>query len=122
MRVAHDVALFDLAVLLEETRDLILAEGGMNARDEEVGARVAAVIIIVVVAPARRWRAAALASVDCSIVGREKGRHTGCHGRWGRRCGRERRHCRDGQRAETCCDHARSHEARLQRVSYRWRG
>jgi hypothetical protein len=38
VRVAHDVAVLDVAILLEETCDLLLAERGVNARDEEVGA------------------------------------------------------------------------------------
>lgn len=36
--IAHDVTLLDLAILLEETRDLVLGEGRVNARDKEVGA------------------------------------------------------------------------------------
>jgi hypothetical protein len=36
VRIAHDVALLDLAVLLEETRDLLLAKRRVDARDEEV--------------------------------------------------------------------------------------
>lgn len=38
VRVAHDVALLDLAVLLEEARNLLLRERRVNTRDEQVGA------------------------------------------------------------------------------------
>jgi hypothetical protein len=48
MGIAHDVALLDLTVLLEETRDLFLRERGVDARDEEVGARVDAVVFLAV--------------------------------------------------------------------------
>jgi hypothetical protein len=50
VRVAHDVALLNLAVLLEETRNLFFAERWVDAGDEEVGARVAALIVFVVAA------------------------------------------------------------------------
>lgn len=40
MRVAHDLALLDVAVLGEESGDFILAELGVDAGDEQVGARV----------------------------------------------------------------------------------
>lgn len=40
MRVAHDLALLDVAVLGEESGDFILAELGVNAGDKQVGARV----------------------------------------------------------------------------------
>lgn len=46
VRVAHDVALLDLAVLLKETCDLLLAERGVDAGDEQVGARVAALVVL----------------------------------------------------------------------------
>jgi hypothetical protein len=46
VRVAHDVALLDLAVLLEQTCDLLLAQAGMDAGDKEVGALVAAAVCI----------------------------------------------------------------------------
>lgn len=45
VRVAHDVALLDLAILLEQTCDFLLAQTGMDTGDEEVGARVAAAIL-----------------------------------------------------------------------------
>lgn len=45
--IAHDVALLNLAVLLKETGDLFLTKRRMNAGDEQVGARVAALVIIV---------------------------------------------------------------------------
>lgn len=40
MRVAHDLALLDVAVLGEEPGDFILAQLGVNAGNEEVRARV----------------------------------------------------------------------------------
>jgi hypothetical protein len=43
--VAHDVALLDLTIFLEQTRNLLLAQTGMNTGDEEIGARVAAAIV-----------------------------------------------------------------------------
>jgi hypothetical protein len=52
VRVAHDVALLNLAILFKETRNLFLGERRMNARDEEVGTFVAAFILLV----ARSWR------------------------------------------------------------------
>jgi hypothetical protein len=44
--IAHNVSLLDLAVLLEETRDLLLGEGRVDACDEEVGALVAAALVV----------------------------------------------------------------------------
>jgi hypothetical protein len=38
VRITHDVALLDLAVLFEETCDLFLGERGVDASDEEVRA------------------------------------------------------------------------------------
>jgi hypothetical protein len=117
VRVAHDVALLDLAVLLEETRNLFFAERGVDARDEQVGARVAALVLVV---PAGWRRATGRMSVRSSI-NRSRQIHTDyrgrCHGRWGRRCGHARRR-RDGHHAETCCDRARSREARLHASQY----
>jgi hypothetical protein len=60
VRIAHDVALLYLAVLLEETRDFFLGERGMDAGDEEVGARVAAVVIVI----ARSWGRTAACGVS----------------------------------------------------------
>jgi hypothetical protein len=61
--VAHNVALLNLAVLFEETRDLFLGKRGVNARDEEVGALVAALIFLV----ARSWRWATVYRVSKCI-------------------------------------------------------
>jgi len=58
VRIAHDVGLLDLAVLLEETRDLVLGEGRVDARDEEVGALVAAAFLVLLVARCWGWTAA----------------------------------------------------------------
>jgi hypothetical protein len=57
VRVAHNVTLLDLAILLEETGDLLLGERGMDASDEEVGARVAAAWVVVILV-ALSWRRA----------------------------------------------------------------
>jgi hypothetical protein len=51
VRIAHNVALLDLAILLEQTRDLFLGERRVDAGDEEVGALVAALILLL----ARSW-------------------------------------------------------------------
>lgn len=57
VRVAHDVALLDFTILLEETCDLVLGQRWMNAGDEEVGALITALISFTV---ARlRWGATA---------------------------------------------------------------
>jgi len=45
--VAHDVALLDVAVLLEELADLVLVEARVDAGDEEIGARVDRLIVAV---------------------------------------------------------------------------
>jgi hypothetical protein len=60
VRITHDVALLDLAVLFEETCDLFLSERGVDASDEEVRARVAALVIIV----ASSWGRAAACRVN----------------------------------------------------------
>lgn len=44
--VTHDVAFLHLAVFLEQTTDFLFRQAGVNTRDEEVGARVAAIIIV----------------------------------------------------------------------------
>jgi hypothetical protein len=54
--IAHDVALLDLAVLLEQARNLLLGERGVDAGDEEVGALVAALILLL--ARNRGWTTA----------------------------------------------------------------
>ena len=45
--VAHDVALLDFTIFLKETCDLVLANAGIAPSDEEVGARVTALIVII---------------------------------------------------------------------------
>jgi hypothetical protein len=59
VRVAHDVALLDLAILLEETGDLFLGERGVDARHEQVGARVATTRLVIFLV-ARSWGWAAV--------------------------------------------------------------
>lgn len=56
MRITHDVAFFDVAILLEETRDFLLAEPRMYARHEQVRARVARRVVVL---RAWLWRRAA---------------------------------------------------------------
>ena len=48
MRITHDLALLDLAVFLEEARNLSLAQLGVDASDEQVGARVDGTIVTTV--------------------------------------------------------------------------
>lgn len=40
VRVAHDAASIDIAVLLEKAADFLLGQTGVNASNEKVGARV----------------------------------------------------------------------------------
>lgn len=40
VRIAHDAAGLDIAVLLEQAADLLLGQTGVNAGNEKVGARV----------------------------------------------------------------------------------
>lgn len=65
--VAHDVALLDFTVLLEQTCDLLLAQGGVDAGDEEVGALVAALFRLMVARLRRRATQPALAGSIISI-------------------------------------------------------
>ena len=110
MRVAHDVALLDLAVLLEQTSDLLLAQAGVDASDEEVGAGVAAAIL----STRLGGRTAVFPSAAARIHrGKARASHTGYREHRERRCGRESPRCRDDQRAATCCGHGRSHGAHL---------
>jgi hypothetical protein len=46
--IAHDLALLDLAVLLEEASDLLLSQLGVDARDEEVGTGIGSSILIAI--------------------------------------------------------------------------
>lgn len=46
MGVQHDGAVVDITVLLEETRNIGLGQTGVNASDEEVGARVDGALIL----------------------------------------------------------------------------
>jgi hypothetical protein len=59
VRIAHDVTLLYLAILLKETGDLFFAESRMDTSHKEVGARVAALIVIL---PALWRRAPAVAT------------------------------------------------------------
>lgn len=56
VRVAHDVALLNLAILLEQAADFFLRQARVDASHEEVRARVAAVVIVTA---ARVWGRAA---------------------------------------------------------------
>lgn len=64
--VAHDLALLDLAVLLEHAGDLSLSKAGVDARHEEVRAGVNCAVIIVV----DRTRTAVV--LWSGMVGKEK--------------------------------------------------
>jgi hypothetical protein len=66
VRVAHDVALLDLTILLEQTCDLILGQRRVNASDEEVGALVAALFRLTV---ARLRRRATAVTVVAAVGG-----------------------------------------------------
>ena len=57
MRIFHDIALLNLTILLEQTADFLLREARVDARHEEVRARVAAVVIVTA---ARVWGRAAV--------------------------------------------------------------
>jgi hypothetical protein len=48
--VLHDLALLDLAVLLEEASDLRLLQARVDAGHEEVGTRVGGAVVILVAA------------------------------------------------------------------------
>jgi hypothetical protein len=65
--IAHDVALLNFTILLEETCDLVFSQTGVDAGDEEVGALVAALILLTV-ARLRR-RATAVTVVGGSAAG-----------------------------------------------------
>lgn len=45
VRITHNIALLDFAVLLEQVGDVSFSEAGMNAGDEEIGAWVRVGII-----------------------------------------------------------------------------
>ena len=49
MGIAHDVALLNLAILLEKTGDLLFGKTGMDSCHEEVGARVASTRVFILV-------------------------------------------------------------------------
>lgn len=49
MWVTHNVALLDLTILLEEAGDFLLAQTWVDSGDEQVGARVGGLIVVVVV-------------------------------------------------------------------------
>ena len=62
--VLHDLALLNLAILLKKARNLCLGESGVNASDEEVGARVDGSIVIITTATTT---AAATLVLGCAI-------------------------------------------------------
>ena len=64
--VAHDVALLNFTILLEEACDLVLGQAGVDASDEEVGALVAALILLTVARLRRRATGHALATETIS--------------------------------------------------------
>jgi len=66
VRVTHDVALLDLSVLFKETRHLLFTERGMDTGDEEVGAGVAAALVILAWL---WWWAAAVPAIGGSAAG-----------------------------------------------------
>jgi hypothetical protein len=128
VRITHNVALLDLAILLEQTCHLLLGETRVDAGHEEVGAWVAGTRIVRVLVLATTtttssssssrlgWRATVDMVSEGSASTRWERKLTGCHGHWERRCGRGRPPCRDGRHEETCCGHGRSHGARLRVV------
>jgi hypothetical protein len=54
VRIAHDVALLNLAVLLKKTRHLFLGKRRVDAGDKQVGTRVAGALFILLLV-ARSW-------------------------------------------------------------------
>jgi hypothetical protein len=46
VRIAHDAAGFDIAVLLEQAADLLLGQTGVDASNEKVGARVGSFFLV----------------------------------------------------------------------------
>jgi hypothetical protein len=54
VRIAHDVALLNLAVLLKKTRHLFLSKRRVDAGDEQVGTRVTGALFILFFV-ARSW-------------------------------------------------------------------
>jgi hypothetical protein len=54
VRIAHDVALLDLAILLEETSNLFFGQRGVDTSDEQVGSLVAALLLLDVARLGRR--------------------------------------------------------------------
>lgn len=54
VRIAHDVALLDLAILLEEASNLFFGQGGVDASDEQVGSLIAALLRLDVARLGRR--------------------------------------------------------------------
>lgn len=99
--VAHDVALLDLAIFLEQTSDIFFTELRMDAGHEEVGASVLCFFFIF--DRGWDWRAGQMISRD--DVGEERTRLTDYrdHGHLGRRC-------------ELC--HYRSHDAHCARDTH----
>lgn len=58
VRVTHDVALLDFAILLKQTRNLLLGQRRMDTRHKEVGARVAAAWVVIFFVASWGWAAA----------------------------------------------------------------
>lgn len=81
VRVAHDLALLDIAVLGEESGDFILAELGVDAGDEQVGARVDGTLAVPrATTVVLGWGAAKEGALEvCGLFANE------C-GSWGRLC------------------------------------
>jgi len=57
VRVTHDLAFLDIAVLLEHLGHLGFRETRMNTRDEEIGARVDGAVVVVIPRARRGLRA-----------------------------------------------------------------
>lgn len=102
--IAHDVAFLNRTILLEQARDLVFAQLGVDAGHEEVrsgvGGLVVGIVLGRVIAAPRR----------VSILVRRKRKmrgHTGCLCRWQARRGCECR--RRGRRASESA-HVRSHD------------
>lgn len=47
VRITHDVALLHLTVLLKQAGDLFLGQAGVDASHEEIGAGIAAIVVVV---------------------------------------------------------------------------
>ena len=56
MRIEHDGAVFDFAVLFEHAGDFAFVEAGMDAGDEEVGTRIDCTIVVAIFHAGVAWR------------------------------------------------------------------